>query len=1298
MLFGPGRGSGYLREMSTTRVGASVLLIATALAGTYVSAAPAHAVTQVLCSGRPSVGPITTDDSFNAAAAQVNGGYCNVIDITSGFTFDVAPTEINYVQGNYLSITGPANPADDSVLNGRGGPGVRIISFGAPLQLEVARLTFTGFNSATPGYGQGESALQAEATGALVASFHNVSFTRNVGRKSGGLHLQSNVSAAVTMTGRIHFADDSTSDPYQTAGGALTVASNGATSLTLGSVGGDDTITFSNNQRVSGSGGGAIVVSGPPSSTTITVNGGAFTNNTATATGGAIYSSGSATLNGTTVTGNTASGNEGGAVHAETLITVNGGTFHGNHVTGASGAGGAVSASGDLTTSQINNATFTNNSARGHGGAIRTLGRLTVTGSTFRDDSSGLSGGAIAGDDTITVISSLFQDDTAAGSGGAIISIYASVDSQQSTYSGGSAGDNGGAISAGLGHMTSTDDTFTGNRTTRYDGGAIAAVSMTATGSRFTNNRAGRNGGAVGAASVNDSGSTFTGNRAVDRGGAVDVSLASSLTNSTFRDDSATQGGAIYSFGPLTVTNSLFEDDTAATLGGAIVAYDSLSVNSSTFRRNVAVQTGGAIFVDDTTTIVNSVFESNEARGPDYNSNGTGGAVNANGSAAKGPVTVTGSTFTSNRATQEGGAISAARPVVLTDDTFANNASLGWSGGAVDVGVTGSVNVTSSAFSGNSSVKDGGAIRVDGPATITSSVFTGNRSTEDTGVNGGAVSASGDVVINASDFTSNRSTQWGGAVHTGGSATVTDSAFDRNTTRSLGGALNIDDTGTIVRSTFTDDTSVNYGGAITATDLVMQSSSLEGNESGSGGAVHVWRSADVTNSTFFDNYASWGGAIGFQNSSTPSRVAYSTLLNNRAYVAGAISQGSAITATATTPIALTGSVLAGAGALCADDTIGLRDLNLTANSANSFATDTTCGGSSASTSINTAYTTDDSLGLTSAITTDDTPGMQVVIPDDTAVVNSYVPLSLLPSITTDQLGAPRNSPNGLTSAGAVQVRPISVDGPANVTVAAGSNAAFSVTGYPGIGPAITYQWQRSTNGTTWTPTGSDASTLTLPSVTQADSGLQVRVLVSDNYGNDDTSTPATLTVTTPAPSDPPSAPRDISAVAGQAQATITWTAPSSTGSFPVTTYQVRNDVDTKACLVPASAALECTLTGLADGRAYRFSVRALNGAGWGPWSAWSTAVTPQPLPVPTITIIGSREGRVVAVTGTTTHLADQSVRAMVRLPGEAAYSPGAIRPVERNGTFTWQRRTTKKVYVYFTHDDVRSNRVVIPAR
>ena len=1274
-----------------TRFSTSILLIATALAGSSIAAAPAHAVPVINCS--TLVGSISTDVSFNAAAAQVNGGYCNVIDIASGFTFDIVPTVISAAAGGSLTITGPTNPADDSVLNGNGRQGLAIWIIGSDLNLTVSRLTFSNFDDTI---GPWETAFSAATTnGNLSAAFSDVAFIGNSGGvMAGGLHLDSSgvgKTTVATLTGRVTFTDN-TSASFES--GALW-ADNSNSTLTLGTPEGDDTITFARNTS-RGASGGSI------SGNTITTYGGTFTDDSAALTGGSIYATGNVTLNGTNFTGNTASGNEGGAVHSETLITITGGTFHGNRATSTNGAGGAVSASGDLTTSQITDATFTNNSSGGHGGAIRTLGRLTVTGSTFRDDSSGLSGGAIAGDDTITVTNSLFQDDTAAGSGGAIISIYASVDSEQSTYSGGSAEDNGGAISAGLGRVTSADDTFTGNRTTRYDGGAIAAVSMTATGSRFTNNRAERNGGAVSAATVDDTASTFTGNRAgerglrSDRGGAIDTHTGT-FTNSVFRDDSAPQGGAIFSAGPLTVTSSLFEDDTATVYGGAIAAFGTLSVNSSTFRRNVALETGGAIFVDDTTTIVNSVFESNEARGPDYNSNGTGGAVNANGTAANGPVTVTGSTFTSNRAAQEGGAISAARPVVLTDDTFANNASLGWSGGAVDVGITGSINVTSSAFSGNTSVKDGGAIRVDGPATITSSVFTGNRSTEDTGVNGGALSAAGDVVVTESDFTSNRSTQWGGAVHTSGSAMVTDSTFDANTTASSGGALYIDDTATITSSTFTDDTSAQLGGAITVGDLVMQASSFDGNRSGlNGGAIFVRRTADVTNSTFVDNYGGFGGAMAFNGSASLSRVAYSTFIGNTAPA----TQGTVINAPNTTPIALTGSVFAGAAPLCRDEGNAVP-LNLTADAAYSFATDTSCGGSSASTSINTAYTTDDSLGMTATITTDDTPGMQVVVPDDTSVVNSYVPVSVLPSITTDQLGAPRNSPNGLTSAGAIQVRPISVDGPASVTVAAGSNATFSVTGYPGIGPAITYQWQRSTDGTTWTPTGGDASTLTLPSVTQADSGLQVRVLVSDNYGNDDTSTAATLTVSstpTPTPENPPSAPGDPVATTGIASATVTWTAPRSSGSFPVTTYQVRNDVDSKACLVPASAALECTLTGLTDGRPYRFSVRALNGAGWGPWSAWSQAVTPQPLPVPTITIIGTREGRVVAVTGTTTHLVDQSVRAMVRLPGQAAYSPGAIRPVERDGTFTWQRRTAKKVYAYFTHGDVRSNRVVIPAR
>jgi hypothetical protein len=39
-----------------------------------------------------------------------------------------------------------------------------------------------------------------------------------------------------------------------------------------------------------------------------------------------------------------------------------------------------------------------------------------------------------------------------------------------------------------------------------------------------------------------------------------------------------------------------------------------------------------------------------------------------------------------------------------------------------------------------------------------------------------------------------------------------------------------------------------------------------------------------------------------------------------------------------------------------------------------------------------------------------------------------------------------------------------------------------------------------------------------------------------------------------------------------------------------------------------------------------------------------------------------------------------------------------VQTVSADGAFTWQRVTGKKTYVYFRAADVRSNRVIIPAR
>ena len=1087
-----------------TRIATSVLLIATVFVGGSVVASPAQAAPPMSVNCSTLVGSVSTDDSFNAAVTKVNAGLCNIITITNSIYLATQKT-INANQVPSLTITGSP---DDSTLTSAPRQGLVISTTGATnLDLTVSNLTFSGFDDSF----NTSAALTAQSAADLTAVFTNTSFINNfAGSAPGGANFSAGGSAHITINGNSRFQDNRSR--YE-SGGALALTAGSGSILTIGSPG-DDSISFVSNTSMTQN-GGAIAVTASGTNHQLTTNGVTFTDDSASGTGGAIFTVGSATFNNTDFTSNTASAGAGGAVQVAGSVVVNGGTFHGNR---SADTGGAISAEGDTATSQIANALFTNNSAGGSGGAIRTSGLLNVTGSTFRDDSSGGAGGAIAADDTINITGSAFQDDTATGSGGAVISVYASVITQNSTYSTNRARDNGGAISA-PNRVTSIDDTFIGNQTTLYDGGAIQGGRVTTTGSRFTSNRAQRNGGGVAAGSLDDSGSTFIGNRSLSRGGAVDLGQASTFTGSTFRDDSAVQGGAIFTFGPLTVTDSLFEDDTAADTGGAIVVQGALSVVSSTFRGNVALNSGGAIVASSTVDVVDSLFQSNEARGPNPGSNGYGGAIVSSGYAAS--TTITGTTFTANRSDQEGGALSAAGPVTLTDDTFTGNVSTNAEGGALHVAAPGTVVATRTSFTSNTSFKDGGAIRVDGTVSATSSVFLGNRSTEDTGVNGGAVSATGDVMLSESEFTSNSSTQWGGAVATLGSATVMDSTFDANTTRNLGGALFIDDTGTVTRSTFTDDTSGQSGGAISALNLVVNTSSFLGNRARFyGGAILVGHSGDIRNSTFVNNDGGFGGALGFNHPTAASRVAFSTLIDNTAPA----TQGTAINAPNTTPISLTGSVLAGASPLCRDEGSAVG-LNLTAYSAYSFATDTSCSGGgvpTASTSINSMRTTDDSLGVASAITTEVTPGWQVVIPDDTAVVNAYVPLSTLPGITTDQLDSLRNSPNGLTSAGAVQVRPTSMTGPASVTVASGSNATFSVTGYPGIGPAITYQWQRSTDGTNWSNVaGTQTSTLTIPSVTASDSGLQVRVLAADAYGNDGTSATATLTVSSPGPGPGP---------------------------------------------------------------------------------------------------------------------------------------------------------------------------------
>lgn len=274
--------------------------------------------------------------------------------------------------------------------------------------------------------------------------------------------------------------------------------------------------------------------------------------------------------------------------------------------------------------------------------------------------------------------------------------------------------------------------------------------------------------------------------------------------------------------------------------------------------------------------------------------------------------------------------------------------------------------------------------------------------------------------------------------------------------------------------------------------------------------------------------------------------------------------------------------------------------------------------------------------------------------------------------------------------------------PTGLTATPG-NASATISFTPGAtgGSPIT-NYQYSTDGNTWTafsPAVTNAPVTVTGLTNGVTYGIQLRAVNAAGYSN-----PAGVSVTpngsAPGPNAdpvyPPGAPTDVKATAGSGEATITWAAPTYVGSYPITDYQVTSSTGSHTCL---SKTTSCTVTGLTGGTTYTFTVRALNGAGWGAHSAPSNAVTPI---AKSIVITGSRDAsddRFVTVKGTTTDLAGKQVIPWVRFPGQTDYAAGTgVRTVSADGTFTWQRKTGKKTYVYFELLAVRSNTVVIPAR
>ncbi len=363
------------------------------------------------------------------------------------------------------------------------------------------------------------------------------------------------------------------------------------------------------------------------------------------------------------------------------------------------------------------------------GGAMLNYGKLILTSCTLKNNHATSNGGGLynTADGAINVNYCSFADNTATCNGGAIFN-YGHLKIIGSSFSSNSVPKDGGAIYNNMVNTLSIDSSSFGYNKALL-GGAIynsRQGPLIITGSSFTGNVASVDGGAI--QNFNDGTLTvtscnFSGNSAYG-GAAIHNTADLSLSNCNFIGNHATYGASIdnvdtgtkYTF----YVNYCNFSGNSASNGGAIYNYIAgpLIITGSTFSSNSASGDGGAIVTGGTLLATGSTFTSNRAN--------YGGAIYNNNHVT---LTIKSCNFISNRASHLGGAIykNYGNLGVYNSNFQSNKAS---NGGAI-FKTGGALAVRGNTFTSNASSGNGGAIYTRYATNyITSNKFVGNHATK----------------------------------------------------------------------------------------------------------------------------------------------------------------------------------------------------------------------------------------------------------------------------------------------------------------------------------------------------------------------------------------------------------------------------------------------------------------------------------------------------------------------------------------------------------------------------------------
>jgi hypothetical protein len=215
--------------------------------------------------------------------------------------------------------------------------------------------------------------------------------------------------------------------------------------------------------------------------------------------------------------------------------------------------------------------------------------------------------------------------------------------------------------------------------------------------------------------------------------------------------------------------------------------------------------------------------------------------------------------------------------------------------------------------------------------------------------------------------------------------------------------------------------------------------------------------------------------------------------------------------------------------------------------------------------------------------------------------------------------------------------PVTVPGAPTSLVATPGNGSVSIAFMPGAdgGAAITNYEYSTDNGATW-KAFSPINTMNLVLISvrsDAATGLVtgttylIKLRAVNPVGSGAESPAVSVT-----PATVPGAPTSVVGVSGNAQVTVSWTAPVSNGGSVITRYTVSASPQvggvTRTCTTTLTS---CVVYDLTNGVAYRFTVKARNAVNEGAASGESSAVTPATVPGGPTSVVGVSGNAQVAV-------------------------------------------------------------------